>query len=62
MKDSRQIRATRGYLARLLTKRERKQAKILMRYTHKMVGLPYRATYSSVLRTCSTKGETYVTR
>jgi len=50
VKDSRQIRATRGYIARLLTKQERKQAKILMRDTHKMVGLPYQ------------KGETYVTR
>lgn len=38
MKDSRQIRATRGYTARLLTKRERKQAKALMVSTFKLVG------------------------
>jgi len=62
MKDSKQIRATRGYLARLLTKRERKQVRVLIRRTHKMVGNLPTSTYSGVLRTCGTKGETYVTR
>ena len=53
MKDSRQIRATRGYLSRLLTKRERKQAKVLIRFTHTMVG--------SSLQRCF-KERLYVTR
>ena len=62
MKDSRQIRATRGYLARLLTKQERKQAKVLIRYTQKMVGISPTSTYRGVIATCGTNGETYVTR
>jgi len=48
MKDSKQIRATRGYLARLLTKRERKQFRVLIRRTHKMVGNLPTATTTGV--------------
>ena len=62
MKDSKQIRATRGYLARLLTKRERKQVRVLIRRTHKMVGKLPTSTYSGVIASCSTNGETYATR
>ena len=38
MRDSRQTRSTRGYLTRLITKRERKQARLLLVDVHKMVG------------------------
>ena len=63
MRDSPQIRATRGYLHRLLTKRERKKANALIRHTHKMVGAtPTNRPTAVLLQPVVFKGETYVTR